>query len=394
MNTSKRLLVFLGLFIGAALSCQAGDDFPTLTGAPPLVIGHRGASGYLPEHTLEAYRLAIRQGADFIEPDLVSTKDGVLIARHEVNITQTTDVAEHPEFAARKTQKTIDGATEEGWFANDFTLAEIKTLRGVQRVPFRPQQFNGLFKVPTFREVIKLALQEGRRRGRPVGVYPETKHPSYHQSVGLPLERRLVSILDAHGFKTRRDPVIIQSFEVANLKELSRRTGVRLVQLIDAEGIELDGTLIPNRPFDFVLAGDPRTYADLLTDAGLSEIKTYADGIGPWKRYIVSVKGVDANSDGQPDDVNGDGAVNDADATHLPPTDLIARAHAARLFVHPFTFRNEGQFLASDYGGNPVEEYLQFYCLGVDGLFSDFADTALSSRHLVGIAPTICNRNP
>ena len=235
MNTSKRLLVFLGLFIGAALSCQAGGDFPTLTGAPPLVIGHRGASGYLPEHTLEAYRLAIRQGADFIEPDLVSTKDGVLIARHEINITQTTDVAEHPEFAARKTQKTIDGATEEGWFADDFTLAEIKTLRAVQRVPFRPQQFNGLFKVPTFREVIKLALQEGRRRGRPVGVYPETKHPSYHQSVGLPLERRLVSILDAHGFKTRRDPVIIQSFEVANLKDLNRLTGVRLVQLIDAE---------------------------------------------------------------------------------------------------------------------------------------------------------------
>ena len=394
MNTSKRLLVFLGLFIGAALSCQAGGDFPTLTGAPPLVIGHRGASGYLPEHTLEAYRLAIRQGADFIEPDLVSTKDGVLIARHEVNITQTTDVAEHPEFAARKTQKTIDGATEEGWFADDFTLAEIKTLRAVQRVPFRPQQFNGLFKVPTFREVIKLALQEGRRRGRPVGVYPETKHPSYHQSVGLPLERRLVSILDAHGLKTRRDPVIIQSFEVANLKDLNRLTGVRLVQLIDAEGIALDGTLIPNRPFDFVLAGDPRTYADLLTDAGLSEIKAYADGIGPWKRYIVSVKGVDQNNDGQPDDVNGDGAVDDADATGLPPTDLIARAHAARLFVHPFTFRNEGPFLASDYGANPVEEYLQFYCLGVDGLFSDFADTALSSRHLVGIAPTICNRIP
>ena len=150
MNTSKRLLVFLGLFIGAALSCQAGGDFPTLTGAPPLVIGHRGASGYLPEHTLEAYELAIRQGADFIEPDLVSTKDGVLIARHEINITQTTDVAEHPEFAARKAQKTIDGATEEGWFADDFTLAEIKTLRAVQRVPFRSQQFNGLFKVPTF----------------------------------------------------------------------------------------------------------------------------------------------------------------------------------------------------------------------------------------------------
>jgi glycerophosphoryl diester phosphodiesterase len=394
MNASKRLLVILGLFIGAALSCQAGGDFPTLTGAPPLVIGHRGASGYLPEHTLEAYRLAIRQGADFIEPDLVSTKDGVLIARHEVNITQTTDVAEHQEFVARKTTKTIDGITEEGWFADDCTLAEIKTLRAVQRVPFRPQQFNGLFEVPTFREVIKLALQEGERRGRPVGVYPETKHPSYHQSVGLPLERRLVSILDAHAFKTRRDPVIVQSFEVATLKALNTLTGVRLVQLIDAERIALDGTLMPNKPFDFVLSGDPRTYANLLTDAGLAEIKTYADGIGPWKRYIVSVKGVDQDNNLEPDDVNGDGAVNDADLTRLPSTDLIARAHAARLFVHPFTFRNEGGFLASDYGANPVAEYLQFYCLGVDGLFSDFADTALSSRHLVGIAPTICNQNP
>ena len=394
MSTSKRLLVVVGLFMGATISCHAARDFPTLTGAPPLVIAHRGASGYLPEHTLEAYRLAIRQGADFIEPDLVSTKDGVLIARHEINITETTDVAEHPELAARKTQKTIDGVTEEGWFADDFTLAEIKTLRAVQRVPFRPQQFNGLFKVPTFREVIELALQEGERRGRPLGVYPETKHPSYHQSVGLPLERRLVSILNAFTLKTRRDPVIIQSFEVANLKALNTLTGVRLVQLIDAEGIALDGTLSPNRPFDFALSGDLRTYADLVTDAGLSEIKTYADGIGPWKRYIASVKGVDQDNDRQPDDVNGDGAVNDADATRLPPTDLIVRAHAAHLFVHPFTFRNEGQFLASDYGTNPVEEYLQFYCLGVDGLFSDFADTALSSRHLVGIAPTICNQNP
>ncbi len=320
MNTSKRLLVFFGLLTGAAISCHAAGDFPTLTGAPPLVIGHRGASGYLPEHTLEAYRLAIRQGADFIEPDLVSTKDGVLIAPHEVNITQTTDVAEHPEFAARQTQKTIDGVTEQGWFADDFTLAEIKTLRAVQRVPFRPQRFNGLVKVPTFREVIALALHEAERRGRPVGVYPETKHPSYHQSVGLPLERRLVSILDAYGLTTRRDPVIVQSSEVANLKALNRITGVRLVQLIDAEGIALDGTLIPNPPFDFVLSGDPRTYADLLTDVGLSEIKTYADGIGPWKRYIVSVKGVDQDNDGQPDDVNGDGAVNDADATRLPPT--------------------------------------------------------------------------
>ncbi len=391
MNAAKPLLVMAMLSTVAAAPCQGGSDFPTLSGAPPLVIGHRGASGYLPEHTLESYRLAIRQGADFIEPDLVATKDGALIARHEVNITQTTDVAEHPEFADRKTEKTIDGIVEEGWFADDFTLAEIKSLRAVQRVPFRPQQFNGLFKIPTLTEVIALALREGERRGRPVGIYPETKHPSYHQAVGLPLERRLVRILKDHGFEGPADPVFIQSFEVANLKALDRLTDVRLVQLIDAQGIALDGTLMPNQPYDFVLAGDPRSYADLLTDAGLAEVKTYADGIGPWKRYIVSVAGVDSDGDGQADDVNGDGAVDDADATRLPPTNLIARAHSAGLTVHPYTFRNEARFLASDYGANPVEEYLQFYCLGVDGLFSDFPDTALTSRRLITITTQACS---
>ncbi len=324
----------------------------------PLIIGHRGASGYLPEHTLEAYELAIKQGADFIEPDLVSTKDGALIARHEVNITETTDVADHPEFASRKTKKIIDGIGEEGWFADDFTLAEIRTLRARQRLLFRPQEFNDLFQIPTLEEVIDLARRESKHTGRTIGIYPETKRPSYHQSVGLPLEENLVRILDANGLKGKDSPVIIQSFEVANLKKLNKRTCVRLVQLIDAEDIALEGTVTPNKkPYDFVVSGDPRTYADLLTPQGLAEIRTYADGIGPWKRYI------------------------------LGPSEVIKNAHEVGLFVHAWTFRNENRSLASDYGGNPVEEYLQFYCLGIDGLFSDFPDTAWTSREVIRLLP-------
>ena len=180
-------------FIGAA-TIAADDD--ERRPARPLVIGHRGASGYLPEHTLAAYQLAILRGADFIEPDLVSSKDGVLIARHEINIKDTTDVANHPEFASRFKTKTIDGTPESGWFADDFTLAEMKTLRAKQRLGFRPQQFNGLYQVPTFDEVIALAQWWSERLDRVIGVYPETKHPTYHQRAGLPLERKLVQALD------------------------------------------------------------------------------------------------------------------------------------------------------------------------------------------------------
>jgi glycerophosphoryl diester phosphodiesterase len=364
--------------------------FPTLDGKLPLITGHRGASGYLPEHTLAAYRLAISQGADFIEPDLVSTKDGVLIARHEVNITETTDVAQHPEFAARRTSKTIDGITEEGWFADDFTLAEIKTLRAKQRLAFRPADFDGLYRVPTLQEVIDLAKSQTRRTKRIIGIYPETKHPSYHQSVGLGLEPALLAVLQKNGLNDRAAPVFIQSFETANLKALRKLTQVRLIQLVDAFDVNLDGTLIPGQPYDFVLGGDPRTNADLLTPAGLAEIATYADGVSPWKRYIVSVKGSDANGDGQADDINGDGAVNDADKTLLPATQIITNAHAAGLLVHTWTFRNEGRYLSSGYQGNPVLEYLQFFCLGVDAVFSDFPDTAVTARKLGTLKANLC----
>jgi len=357
---------------------EAATQLPTLNGQTPLILGHRGAAGYRPEHTRGSYEVAIQQGANFIEPDLVSTKDGVLIARHEPNITETTDVASHPEFASRLTTKTIDGSVQTGWFAEDFTLAEIKTLRAIERLPFRDQSFNGQFQVLTFQEVIDIAKQKSLETGRTIGIIPETKHPSYFQSVGLPLEQKLVDALNANGYVGKAAPVIIQSFEVANLKLLNTLTDVRLVQLTDANDVLANGVLDYNRPADFVLSGDTRTYGDLLTRTGLAEIATYADAIGPWKRSIVSGAFVDRNSDGQSDDLDGDGRLTDADRVALAPTSLISDAHAAGLLVTPYTFRNEPFYLLSDYGGNPINEYKQFFRLGVDGLFSDFPDTAVA----------------
>ena len=347
----------------------------------PLVIGHRGASGYLPEHTLEGYALAIELGADFIEPDLVATKDGHLIARHEPNISNTTDVAERPEFASRRrTGWLVDGAAEEGWFASDFTLAEIKTLRAKQAFSERPQEFNGKFEIPTFAEVIELAKRKGKEAGRVVGVYPETKHPTYHQALGLPLEQRLLNVLTRAGWNYREAPVFIQSFEQANLKALNKMTRVKLVQLVDANDVNPDGTLdytAPfDRPYDWTVSGKPelqaRTFGYFVTDAGLKEVASYADGIGPWKRYIVSTVATTPPGTGP-----GEAALKLA-----PANDLIARAHQAGLLVHTWTFRNEQRRLASDYAGNPVNEYLQFYALGIDGVFADFPDTAVAARVL------------
>ncbi|GAA4428995.1 glycerophosphodiester phosphodiesterase [Acidovorax lacteus] len=387
MHKYKFSLATVTVAAALALTACGGSDgprYPTLNGDTPLVIGHRGASGYLPEHTLEAYRRAIEMGADFIEPDLVATKDGVLVARHEPNITSTTDVAQRPEFAARKTKKVVDGVTEEGWFASDFTLAELKTLRAVQPMAERDQSFNGRFQVPTLEEVIELARTEGAKVGRTVGVYPETKHPTYHAGLGLALEDRLLAVLAKYGYTSKSSPVIVQSFEVANLKYLRTKTQIRLVQLVDADDVKADGSMslvAPyDKPYDFAVAGDPRTFASLLTPAGLREVKTYADGIGPWKPYLISSKQVDANNDGKPDDLNGDGRIDDRDRVMLPPTDVVKNAHAAGLFVHAYTFRNEARRLASDFKGSPAAEYKLFYELGVDGVFSDFPDTAKAAR--------------
>lgn len=355
----------------------------TLDGRRPLVIGHRGASGYLPEHTLASYARAIELGADFVEPDLVSTKDGVLIARHEPLLDGTTDIATRREFVDRRTTRLFDGIRTTGFFTADFTLAEIKTLRALQPNGARSKEFDGLYQIPTLEEIIALVQQESSRRGRAIGIYPETKHPTFHFAVGLPLEDRLLSVLTKYNLIYKNSPVIIQSFEVANLKYLRTRTEVRLVQLIDADDVALDGSLsyaAPyDKPYDFAVIGDARGFGDLVRPVNLTEIAKYADGIGPWKRYIVSVRGVDANGDGRADDVNGDGSVNDTDKQVIT-TNLIQEAHRAGLFVHAYTFRSEKGTLAADYRGEPRNEYSQFFLLGVDGVFTDFPDTAFQAR--------------
>jgi glycerophosphoryl diester phosphodiesterase len=315
----------------------------------PLVIGHRGASGHRPEHTLESYGLAIEMGADFIEPDLVSTKDGVLVVRHENEIGGTTNVAS--KFPARKTTKTVDGVKMEGWFTEDFTLAEIKTLRAKERLPERSQAFDGRFMIPTFEEVILFAKEKSREKGRTIGLYPETKHPSYFRAVGLALEPKLIALLNKHGLNEKDAAVYVQSFEVGNLKALRKELKVPLLQLMEEGSVQ---------PADFVASGDKRTYADLMTPAGLREVATYANGIGPWKRSIIGEDPVTKKL--------------------LPPTSLVKDAHAAGLLVHPYTFRSDPQYLNAAYANDPSAEYRQFFELGVDGVFSDFTDDAVRAR--------------
>jgi len=320
-------------------ACHAGSSVPpTTTLQAPIIIAHRGASGYRPEHTLEGYALAIAQGADFIEPDLVSSKDGVLVARHENEIGTTTDVAD--KFPARRTRKLIDGDSVSGFFTEDFTLAELRRLRAKERLAFRSHEYDGKFAVPTFDEVLALADSAGRRRGRAVGVYPELKHPTYFASIGLPLEERLLSSLKAHGLDRRDAPVFIQCFETASLKWLRPRTQVRLVML-------LSGT---DRPFDLAKAGDRRTGTDLATPAGLREIATFADVVGVNTRMVIR-----------------------ADSAAVPTT-LIRDAHAAGLGVHVWTLRSETLFLGTRYGGDPLAEVREFASFGVDGMFGDFPD--------------------
>ena len=388
------LLGIIGLMaMGSVPGAQATDVFG-LRENKPLVIGHRGAHGYLPAHTLEGYALAMELGADYVEPDLVMTRDGHLIARHEPNLIATTNVKDLPEFAARRRAAVIDGASDEGWFASDFTLAEIKRLRAVQDFGDRPQQFNGKFEIPTLEEIIDLVKRKSKEKGRAIGIYPETKHPTYHQSIGLPLEGALVEALKRAGWNRRDAPVFIQSFEQSNLKTLRKMTPIRLIQLVDANDVKPDGSLdftAPfDRPYDWTVSKDPKLRARLfsffVTDEGLREIRTYADGIGPWKRYIVSIAAVDLNGDGKIGDENGDGKVDEADRKLRPANDLIRRAHRMGLLVHTWTFRNEQKRLPSDYQGNPVNEYLQLYALGIDGVFSDFADTAVAARVLHRLA--------
>ena len=322
------------------------------------VIGHRGAPALRPEHTLASYQKAIDDGADIIEPDLVSTKDGVLVARHENEISGTTNVADVPGFAGRKTTKTIDGQSITGWFTEDFTLGELKTLRARERIPsIRPNNtaYNDQFDIPTLDEIIALARDQSAKLGRNIGIYPETKHPTYFQSIGLPLEDKLIDGLRRDAFTASRTTVYIQSFEVANLKAIRNKIGSsqpnwKLVQLMGTSS---------RQPYDFVVAKDTRTFGDMMTSQGMRDIATYANGVGPDKNSIMSL---------------------DANGKLTDPTDLIRNAHNAGLVVHPYTFRPENTFLppslrsGADNTRNvngSITEIQAFLRAGVDGFFTD-----------------------
>lgn len=336
----------------------------------PLIIAHRGSAGYLPEHTLAGYELAIDNGADFIEPDLVASKDGVLVARHEPYLggdnadfagADSTNVASHPEFADRKKSAVLDGVPLNGWFAEDFTVAELKTLRANERLPsIRPQsaRSNGMFEIPTLQEIIDLVKRKEIQNGRKVGIYLETKHPTYHDSIGLSLEEKLVALLNTNSL-TDPGRVFIQSFEVQNLQALNALTDVPLVQLYGEAG----------RPFDFVVSGNTQTYDELATASGLAFVASYADAVGPHKGRVIPLVG------------NALGAA----------TSFVDDAHAQNLLVHPYTFRSENFFLPVDLRsgvdtaacGDYGLEYAAFFAAGIDGLFTDHADHAVQARNLV-----------
>ncbi|MFI6643192.1 glycerophosphodiester phosphodiesterase [Streptomyces sp. NPDC050504] len=327
----------------------------------PTVIAHRGASGYRPEHTIGSYQLALDMGAHVVEQDLVPTKDGHLVCRHENDITGTTDVADHPEFASRRTTKTVDGTKLTGWFTEDFTLAELKTLRAKERIPGTRQEntvYDGRWEVPTFVEVLEWAEREGRRRGRPVWLHVETKHPTYFRSIGLGLEERLAKLLRRYGRHHRNSPVFLQSFEPTSIQRLSK--------LVSSPRVVLFGGA-KDRPWDFVQSGDPRTYGDLATPAGLKWIASYAQGIGPTLDLIIPRK---------------------ADGTLGAPTTLVRDAHAKGLIVHPYTMRNENAFLPADFRrgtdatayGDAFGALKVWFEQGIDGIFSDNPDTALLAR--------------
>lgn len=345
-NTAVLSVIFV---LGA---CGGTDIQPTPL-PDKVVIGHRGASALRPEHTLAAYTKAIDIGADVIEPDLVSTKDGVLVARHENEISTTTNVSEKPEYASRKQTKKIDNVTYVGWFTEDFTLAELKTLRAKERIPAnRPEntKFDGQFEIPTLQEVIDLAKAKSLETGRTIGIYPETKHPSYFKSINLPLEKRLIDMLHANGYRGKTAPVFIQSFEVSNLKEMRKMTDLPIVQLFSGSG----------QPEDFRLAGDGRSYADIASASGLLEVATYANGVGPSKDMIIP---------------------RDAQNNLGVPTALVKNAHAAKLLVHPYTFRPENPFLPANLRkgvvasqterGDLAAEMKIFLETGIDGFFTD-----------------------
>ncbi|MEU3298386.1 glycerophosphodiester phosphodiesterase [Streptomyces sp. NPDC006678] len=327
----------------------------------PTVIAHRGASGYRPEHTLGSYQLALDMGAHVVEQDLVPTKDGHLVCRHENDITGTTDVASRPEFASRRTTRSVDGISLTGWFTEDFTLAELKTLRATERIPASRQEntlYDGRWEIPSFEEVLRWAEREGRRRGRPVWLHVETKHPTYFRGIGLGLEERLAKLLRRHGRHRANSAVFLQSFEPSSIQ--------RLAELVDSPRVVLLSGA-SSRPWDFVQAGDPRTVADLVKPEGLRWIASYAQGIGPTLDLIIP---------------------RDASGRLGTPTTLVRDAHAKGLILHPYTMRNENSFLPADFRrgtdpnayGDAFGAFKVYFDQGIDGIFTDNPDTGLLAR--------------
>ncbi|MFI9771028.1 glycerophosphodiester phosphodiesterase [Streptomyces sp. NPDC052415] len=348
---------------GTARAAGAGYGGGGVKSLPkPTIIGHRGASGYRPEHTLAAYQLALDMGAHIVEAgDLVPTKDGHLVCRHEPEIGGTTDVADHPEFAGRKTTKLLDGVATTGWFTEDFTLAELKTLRAIERIPGnRPHNtlYNGRWEIPTFEEVLRWQEEQTRKRGKQVWIYPELKHPTYFRKLGLGLEERIAKALRKHGKHKWNSPVIVQSFEPTSIQRLHKLIDNPLVVLLSGAS---------TRPYDFVDSGDPRTVADLIKPAGLREIASYAQGIGPTLDLIIP---------------------RDASGRLTTPTTLVADAHKVGLVLHPWTLRNENPFLPADFRkgtdadayGDVFGAYKAYFATGIDGVFTDHPDTGLLAR--------------
>ncbi|WP_432064738.1 glycerophosphodiester phosphodiesterase [Streptomyces sp. C10-9-1] len=369
---ARRAVIGAAVAAGAALGTGAGAGAaraaggtqgrgggPGYRGLPvPTVIAHRGASGYRPEHTLGSYQLALDMGAHVIEQDLVPTRDGHLVCRHENDITGTTDVADRPEFASRRTTKSVDGTSLTGWFTEDFTLAELKTLRAEERIPAIRQEntlYDGRWTVPTFEEVLRWAEREGRRRGHPVWLHAETKHPSYFRGLGLGLEERLARLLRRYGRHRANSPVFLQSFEPSSMQRMARLVATPRVVLLSGPA---------SRPWDFVEAGDPRTVADLVKPAGLDWIASFAQGIGPTLDLVVP---------------------KDAAGRLTEPTTLVRDAHARGLLLHPYTLRNENAFLPADFRrgtdptayGDAFGAYRAYFATGIDGIFTDMPDTGL-----------------
>ncbi|WP_167154820.1 MULTISPECIES: glycerophosphodiester phosphodiesterase [Streptomyces] len=377
MTEGERMSPGRRTVLGAAGAAVLGTAATGLAGAPasaaqrrgggrggyrdlpvPYVIGHRGTAGYRPEHTLGSYQHALDLGAHVIEQDLVPTKDGHLVCRHENDISATTNVSDHPEFASRKATKTVDGVAITGWFTEDFTLAELKTLRAKERIPGNRQHntlYDGRWDVPTFEEVLRWAEEQGRRLGRRIWLHSETKHPTYFRGIGLPLENRVATLLRRYGRHRADAPHFLESFEPSSIQRLSRLVDTPSVVLLSNAG---------TKPWDFVVAGDPRTVDDLVEPAGLKWIASYAQGIGPTLDLIIP---------------------KDASGRLTRPTTLVRDAHAQGLVLHPYTMRNENTFLPADFRrgtdpnayGDAFGAFKTYFATGIDAVFSDNADTAL-----------------